>query len=124
LLTNYVYKLRPNQTQNLKMSDWINMLRSHYNWNLGDRIIQYNQQFTQGDYCDIKTHSEASPLTCFVSKIGASGNPWKDSKLDKEGKARNPRRSAGDIQITALPDLKIARPWYSGIDSCDSFNLI
>jgi putative transposase len=117
LLTNYVYKLRPNQTQSSKMSAWIDMLRSQYNWNLNDRITQYNQQFIQGDYCCIKTKAEASPLTCFVSKNGASGNPWKDSKFDKEGKARNPRRSAGDIQITALPELKVARPWYAQIDA-------
>lgn len=117
MLTNYVYKLRPNQTQSSKMSVWIDMLRSQYNWCLGDRIYQYSQQFIQGNYCDIRTKGEASPLTCFVSKNGATGNPWKDSKLDKEGKAKNPRRSAGDIQITTLPELKIARPWYSGIDS-------
>ncbi|MCC3407753.1 MAG: transposase [Microcoleus sp. PH2017_10_PVI_O_A] len=117
MLTNYVYKLRPNRTQSSKMSAWIDMLRSQYNWCLGDRICQYSQQFIQGDYCDIRTKGEASPLTCFVSKSGATGNPWKDSKLNKEGKARNPRRSAGDIQITALPELKMARPWYSGIDS-------
>lgn len=117
MLTNYVYKLRPNRTQSSKMSAWIDLLRSQYNWCLGDRICQYSQQFIQGDYCDIRTKGEASPLTCFVSKSGATGNPWKDSKLDKEGKARNPRRSAGDIQITALPELKMARPWYSGIDS-------
>ena len=117
MLTNYVYKLRPNQTQTSKMSAWVDMLRSHYNWCLNDRIVQYNQQFIQGDYCDIKTRCEASPLTCFVSKSGASGNPWKDSKSDKEGNTKNPRRSATDIQITALPELKKARPWYSGIDS-------
>ena len=117
LLTNYVYKLRPNQTQFLKMSVWVDMLRSHYNWCLNDRITQYNQQFIQGDYCDIKTCSEVSPLTCFVSKNGASGEPWKDSKVDKEGKNKNPRRSASDIQITALPSLKASRPWYAGIDS-------
>ncbi|WP_293340990.1 MULTISPECIES: transposase [unclassified Microcoleus] len=116
-MTNYVYKLRPNQTQSSKMSAWIDMLRSQYNWCLNDRICQYNQQFIQGNYCDIRMKGEASPLTCFVSKSGATGNPWKDSKSDKEGKARNPRRSAGDIQITALPELKMARPWYSGIDS-------
>ena len=117
LLTNYVYKLRPNQTQFLKMSVWVNMLRSHYNWCLNDRITQYNQQFIQGDYCDIKTCSEVSQLTCFVSKNGASGEPWKDSKVDKEGKNKNPRRSASDLQITALPSLKASRPWYAGIDS-------
>jgi len=117
LLTNYVYKLRPNQTQSSKMSTWVDMLRSQYNWNLNDRITQYNQQFIQGDYCCIKTKAEASPLTCFVSKSGATGNPWKDSKFDKEGKTRNPRRSACDIQITALPGLKVARPWYAQLDA-------
>jgi putative transposase len=93
------------------------MLRSHYNWCLNDRITHYNQQFILGNYCSLRTRSEVSPLTCCVSKNGATGNPWKDSKTDREGKSKNPRRSAGDIQITALPDLKTARPWYKSIDS-------
>jgi putative transposase len=117
VLTNYIYKLRPNQTQSSKMAAWVDMLRNQYNWCLNDRITQYHQQFIQGDYCDLKTYGEASPLTCFVSKNSATGNPWKDSKFNKEGKARNPRRSAGDIQITALPELKVARPWYNAIDA-------
>jgi putative transposase len=117
LLTNYVYKLRPNHTQDLKMSNWVDLLRSHYNWCLNDRIIQYNQQFVLRDYCELRNQVEACPLTCCVSKHGATGNPWKDRKVDFEGQLKNPRRSAGDIQITALPELKTARPWYSGIDS-------
>ncbi|WP_445301965.1 helix-turn-helix domain-containing protein [Microcoleus sp. N9_B4] len=32
MVTNYVYKLRPNRTQDSKMSHWVDMLRSHYNW--------------------------------------------------------------------------------------------
>ena len=111
MLTNYVYKLRPNITQQSKMSSWVYLLRSHYNWCLNDRLTQYAQQFIQGDYCDIRTSCEACPLTCFVSKNGATGEPWKDDKK------ANYRRGAGDIQITALPELKKARPWYSGIDS-------
>ena len=117
MLTNYVYKLRPNDTQSGKMGNWLDMLRSSYNWSLADRINQYHQQFIQGDYCDIRTKAEASPITCFVSKNGATGEPWKDSKTDKDGNQKNPRRSAGDIQITALPDLKKARPWFREIDS-------
>ena len=117
MLTNSIYKLRPNQTQELKMSNWVDMLRSHYNWCLNDRTAQYSQQFVQGNYCKIKTKSEACPLTTCVSKNGATGNPWKNPKVDKEGKVKNPRRSAGDIQITALPALKTARPWLAGIDS-------
>ena len=117
MLTNYVYKLRPNISQSDKMHNWLDMLRSTYNWSLADRIAQYNQQFIQGDYCDIRTKAEACPLTCFVSKNGASGEPWKDAKTDKNGNLKNPRRSAGDIQITALPYLKKARPWFTEIDS-------
>jgi putative transposase len=99
------------------MDGWLDMLRSTYNWSLADRIAQYNQQFIQGDYCDIRTKAEVCPLTCFVSKNGASGEPWKDVKTDKNGNIKNPRRSAGDIQITALPYLKKARPWFAEIDS-------
>jgi len=117
LLTNYLYKLRPNISQSHKMDNWLDMLRSTYNWSLADRIAQYNQQFIQGDYCDIRTRREACPLTCFVSKNGASGEPWKNTKTEKDGKIKNPRRSAGDIQITALPELKKARPWFAEIDS-------
>ncbi|WP_333148038.1 transposase [Microcoleus sp. B13-B6] len=117
LLTNYVYKLRPNKTQELKMSNWVDMLRSHFNWCLNDRITQYSQQFIQGNYCDIRTQGEACPLTSCVSKNGATGEPWKIGKTDKEGKVKNPRRNPGDIQITALPELKAARPWFAGIDS-------
>ena len=110
MLTNYVYKLRPNTAQSTKMSNWVDMLRSHYNWCLNDRLTQYAQQFIIGEYCDIKTKSEACPLTCFVSKNGATGEPWKNS-------GDNKRRSAGMIQDAALPELKKARPWYGGIDS-------
>ncbi len=117
MLTNYVYKLRPSDTQSNRMDDWVNMLRSQYNWSLGDRISQYSQQFIQGDYCTCDTKAEACPITCFVSKNGATGEPWKDAKTDKDGKLKNPRRSAGDIQITALPELKKARPWFGDIDS-------
>lgn len=117
MLTNYVYKLRPNVTQSNKMSEWLDMLRSTYNWSLADRMAQYNQQFIQGDCCDIRTRGEACPLTCFVSKNGASGEPWKKEQVDKNGRTNNPRRSAGDIQITALPELKKARPWFGEIDS-------
>ncbi|MUG98698.1 transposase [Scytonema sp. UIC 10036] len=117
MLTNYVYKLRPNISQSEKMDNWVDLLRSHYNWCLNDRITQYNHQFIQGDYCDIRTRAVACPITCFVSKNGATGEPWKDGKLDKEGNLKNPRRSAGDIQITSLPMLKQARPWYAEIDS-------
>ncbi|BAY66276.1 transposase, IS605 OrfB family protein [Calothrix brevissima NIES-22] len=117
MLTNYVYKLRPNTAQSTKMSNWVDMLRSHYNWCLNDRLNQYAQQFIMGEYCDIRTRAEACPLTCFVSKNGATGEPWKASNVDKKGNTINPRRNAGMIQDAALPELKKARPWYAGIDS-------
>ncbi|RUS93290.1 hypothetical protein DSM106972_096460 [Dulcicalothrix desertica PCC 7102] len=130
MLTNYVYKLQPNESQSTGMGRWIDMLRSHYNWCLNDRISQYNQKFIQGEYCDVRTKAPACPITCFVSKSGASGEPWKEDKIFEETlqsiqgeycqilvDLKSLRRSVGDIQITALPQLKKARPWYADIDS-------
>lgn len=108
MLLSYVYKLRPSKEQAVKLNDWINILRSHYNWCLSDRIATYYQQFIQGDYCDICSKGEASPLTCCVVKNGATGNPWKGN-----GK----KRSAAAIQDAGLVDLKQARPWFKSIDS-------
>jgi putative transposase len=90
------------------MSSLVDMLRSHYNWCINDITTQYSQQFFRVNYCQINPKSEACPLTTCVSKNGATSNPWKNGKVNKQGKVKNPRRSAGDIQITALQKLKIA----------------
>ena len=108
MILSYVYKLRPSGSQSAKMDSWLNMLRSHYNWCLADRIETYHAQFIQGSYCNLRTKAEAYPLTCCVVKNGATGNPWQDS-----GKKRN----AGTIQDAGLVELKTARPWYKSIDS-------
>ncbi|MGB3204553.1 MAG: transposase [Crinalium sp.] len=108
MLSSQVYKLRPNNQQSAQMDSWIDMLRSHYNWCLADRIENYQQQFIQGEYCSLRTKAVVSPLTCCVVKNGATGNPWQNS-----GKKRN----AGTIQDAALTELKKARPWYSTIES-------
>ncbi|MGB3205944.1 MAG: transposase [Crinalium sp.] len=108
MLLSYVYKLNPINQQISIMDSWIDMLRSHYNWCLGDRINTYNQQFIQGEYCDIRTKSVVYPLTCCVVKGGATGEPYK-----KDGTKRN----AGTIQDAALTELKQARPWYKTVES-------
>jgi len=74
LLLGYVYKLRPKQVQVVKMDNWLDMLRANYNWSLVDRIDTYQQRFNRGEYCDLKTKSVASPLTCCVSNYGAKGD--------------------------------------------------
>jgi putative transposase len=90
------------------MDNWLDMLRSHYNWCIADRIDNYYQQFIQGEYCDLKTKAVAYPLTSCVVRGGATGYPWTGA-----GKKRN----AGKIQDAELPILKKARPWYALIDS-------
>ena len=107
MISSQVYKLRPSGSQSAKMDSWLDMLRSHYNWCLADRIENYHQQFIQGEYCSLRTKAVASPLTCCIVKNGATGNPWQDS-----GK----RRNAGTIQSAALTELKKARPWYKSIE--------
>ena len=108
MLLGYVYKLRPNLNQSLKMDDWLSMLRSHYNWCLADRITTYQHSFIVGEYCDLRTKGVAAPVSCCILRGGATGEPW-----TKEGK----KRSAGRIQDAQLPSLKKARPWYRDIHS-------
>ncbi|MBR8837706.1 MAG: helix-turn-helix domain-containing protein [Stigonema ocellatum SAG 48.90 = DSM 106950] len=110
---SYQYKLRPNDIQSKRMDEWINMLRSLYNWMLADRIDGYYQTFIMGDYCDIRTKAEISPLTCSLSKNTNLHNPWKSP--DEEGKVK--KRSASLMQDAYLPELKKSRPRYGDIHS-------
>ncbi len=106
MILGYCYKLRPNISQSDKIDRWIDMLRANYNWSLADRIDTYYQRYICGDYCDLKTRVVISPLICLIG--GATGNTWSN-----KGKKRSPV----NIQITELPNLKKARPWYNEIDS-------
>ena len=138
MFLSYVYKLRPNDEQSTRMDSWLDMLRANYNHNLRDRIDTYQSRFIQGDYCDIKTKAEISPLTCPIGN--ASGYPWKISgeakvkkqqqegilgdccdiftkKVIKFAAVKTALRNAGEIQMAELPVLKVIRPWYGGIDS-------
>lgn len=108
MLLSYVYKLRPSRQQSGKMSEWLDMLRSLYNWFLADRIDGYHQSFIQGEYCDMRTKTVRTPLTCSLNKSSMLHNPWK-----QDGK----RRSPGLMQDAYLPELKASRPWYKAIHS-------
>jgi putative transposase len=78
MLLSYKYKLRPNNQQSEKLSGWLNMLRATYNWCLRDRMNGWYQQFLCGTYCDLKTQTEITPLTCSLVKGTQFENPWKD----------------------------------------------
>lgn len=76
MLLGYVYKLRPNNQQSIRMESWLNLLRSSYNWSLTDRINTYEQRLIQGEYCDLRTKAVAYPLTCCVSWIQRLEKKW------------------------------------------------
>lgn len=119
MLLSFKYKLRPNQQQSQKLIQWLDMLRANYNWCLRDRIDGWHQQFICGDYCDLRTQVEITPLTCGITKGTQLANPWKEGggKAQKEGdKDKSPKRSASLMQDANLQELKEARPWYQSID--------
>ena len=92
------------------MSNWLNMLRANYNFNLRDRIETYEQARLPilGNYSRIDNQGECCPLTCSVSKNATIGTPWKNN-----GK----KRSAYEQQSSNLPILKKERPCYKDIHS-------
>lgn len=119
LILGFKYKLRPNQQQSQKLTQWLDLLRATYNWCLRDRIDGWHQQFICGDYCDVRTQVQITPLTCSLVKGTQLANPWKDGngKAKKEGeKDKSPRRTASLMQDANLQELKDARPWYQAID--------
>lgn len=110
MILAHVYKLKPSNTQSVKMNDWLNMLRSFYNFCLRDRIEAYEQVRSPllGNYSRLDNQGSCCPLTCSVSKSASVGYPWSN---------KNKKRSAGDQQSSYLPQLKQLRPWYKKIDA-------
>ena len=86
MILAYKYKLRVSSSQEIIMTNWLSMLRSHYNFCLRDRIEAYEQVKSPklGDYSDVKTKAPCCPLTCSISNKSPLGEPFK-----KTGKKRN-----------------------------------
>lgn len=110
MILAHVYKLKPSTSQSVKMNDWLNMLRSFYNFCLRDRIEAYEQVRSPllGNYSRLNNRGECCPLTCSVSSSASVGYPWSN---------KNKKRSAGHQQSSYLPELKQLRPWYKKIDA-------
>jgi putative transposase len=110
MILAHVYKLKPNNSQSGKMNDWLNMLRSFYNFCLRDRIEAYEQARSpiMGNYSRLDNQGECCPLACSVSKSATVGYPWSN---------KHEKRSAGHQQSSYLPQLKTFRPWYKRIDA-------
>ena len=112
MLLAYIYKLDPNSSQRKEMEEQIEMLRLQYNFRIRERLDAYRQVTfpAMGDYCDLYTRGESSPLSCSVSKNALYGNPWTRDK-NGFGKKRSPLAQ----QDADLPNLKRERPWYQRI---------
>lgn len=110
MILSHKYKICPNRSQVEIMARWLQMLRSHYNFCLRDRIDSYDavRHPKMGNYCDLRTKAECCPLTSSISKNSSIGNPFKSN-----GK----KRSAYEQQSSELPRLKQTRPWYKQIHS-------
>lgn len=110
MLIAYIYKLKPSRSQASLMFEWLNMLRSQYNFCLRDRIEAYEQVKSPvlGEFCRLDNQGVCCPLTCSLNKSATIGYPW-----TKDGK----RRSALAQQDANLPTLKAERPWYKRINA-------
>ncbi|MCL1467762.1 RNA-guided endonuclease InsQ/TnpB family protein [Argonema galeatum] len=112
MLLAYNYRLDPSLSQEKEMEQHVEMLRLQYNFRVREREQAYRQAVfpVMGDYCDIYTGAECTPLTCSVSKNALYGNPW---ATDKKGVSK--KRNALAQQDADLPNLKCERTWYKRI---------
>ncbi|CCQ70288.1 transposase [Crocosphaera watsonii WH 0402] len=80
MILAYKYKLKASLSQEIIMTNWVSMLRSHYNFCLRDRIEAYEQvKYPKlGNYSDLKTKAPCCPLTCSISPQSQLGEPFKN----------------------------------------------
>jgi putative transposase len=117
----YRFKLIPDISQEETMFSWLGMLRGMVNYNLADRIDSYNQGFIQGNFCSIRSQTEACPLTCSVVRSASNGEPWKQEqpslRRGKGNKPFDPKRSPYEVQSSSLKLLKQSHPWYKLVNT-------
>ncbi|MFB2975661.1 helix-turn-helix domain-containing protein [Microseira sp. BLCC-F43] len=53
MLITYQFKIQPNAEQILQMENWLELLRRHYNYALGQRLDWLNRTRCQLDRCSI-----------------------------------------------------------------------
>ena len=120
MLFSYRFKLHPNKRQQQLIKSWQPMMRSFYNYCLRDRIDSYYASYIVGDYCDIRTKGEKTPLTCSVNKGASIGYPCQNNNPNlrrnkDKSKPFNPKRTAYEMQSSNLTYLGESRPWYQAL---------
>jgi putative transposase len=121
----YKYKLQPNKSQLLLMSEWLVTLRKHRNYCLAERKRGFetnNQESDQpvmyqhGAYSNLISRVEYGsycPLTCPVVKHGVMS-----AELTKTSKNHGlVWGSASDIQSKRTTELRSKSKWYGRISS-------
>ena len=119
MLVTYRFKLDPSATQITRLEQWQNKIRSLLNVCLADRIDTYQDSFKQGEFCNLRTKSLATPLACSVNKSASLGGYWKEDNPQKRrsNKAFNPRRSAYEIHSSFATLWRQTKPWYEDVSS-------
>ena len=116
--TVYRFKLYPNTHQRETILRWRPMLRSFYNFCLRDRIDSYAQTKLQGQYGDLASKGEATPLTCSVNRSASIGYPWKSNDPSKRRNLNGefkPKRTPYEMHSSNISYLRESRPWYQEI---------
>ena len=121
------FKLKPSQTQIVKMSEWLITLRKHRNYALRERETGFttnNQNadtpvsYAWGSLCDLESHTEygaSCPLTCPVLKHGVV--PEDLSLALKTSKGIIKWDSASGIQMKVTTQLRSKHQSFGDINS-------
>lgn len=127
MLVRWNFKLKPSQSQQVRMSQWLVTLKKHRNYALREREIGYktnNQnadqpvQYAWGSWCDIQTKFEYGgycPLTCPVLKHGVIPLDLNIALRNSQGVIK--WDNAGNIQIKITTQLRHKLKSFSDIPS-------
>lgn len=127
MLVRWNFKLKPSQSQQQRMSQWLVTLKKHRNYALREREIGYktnNQnadqpvQYIWGSWCDIQTRFEYGgycPLTCPVLKHGVIPSDLRIALRNSKGIIK--WDNATNIQIKVTTQLRHKLKSFSDIPS-------
>ncbi len=121
------FKLKPNQSQAIKMSEWLITLRKHRNYALRERENGFNTNnqnadtpvsYAFGSFCNLESHIEygaSCPLTCPVVKHGVI--PLDLSLAVKTSKGVVKWDNPSGIQMKVTTQLRHKSPSFCDINS-------
>ena len=103
MIISYCYKIKPNQEQIAKINNWLELLRRHWNYALGQRLDWLNRTRCQIDRCSI--------ISCPIGEIPSRPDYYFQQSALKETKHLFPEYKEIYSEVQQINLQKLDKAW-------------